>query len=138
MRKTLQALALAAGLSASQAGLAALEFDLNFEFSGGADPSGSVLATFQQMAANTVQLTVDLTGLSGTEFISGFYFNYNPTGSVALSSLSFSGRDPHLSVQFCEKAPPCHITYLPSRFEGSSGSTTLSRSASVSVIACCG
>lgn len=111
MRNSFRALALAAGLTASQASFAALEFDLNFEFSGAADPSGSVLATFEQVASNTVRLTVDLTDLSGSEFVSGFYFNYNPTGSVALGSLGFapgSGSGFTLSANSCTGGMGCN------------------------------
>ncbi|MGH8668529.1 MAG: PEP-CTERM sorting domain-containing protein [Burkholderiales bacterium] len=106
MRKAVKALVLAAGMSVAPAGIAALTFDLNYEFSGGATPSGSIMATFEDWATDTVRLTVDLGGLSGTEFVSGFYFNYDP-GTFPLSFTPVSGQAA-ASVSQCIGGTSCN------------------------------
>jgi hypothetical protein len=65
---------------------------LNNEFSGGAQPTGSVILTFQDVATNTVNLTIAGAPLSGTEFASDVYFNLNPIFSPANLGISESSR----------------------------------------------
>jgi len=66
-----------------------ISYELNYEFSGAATPSGSVLVTFDdQGTAGDVQVTISAANLSGTEFIDDIYINYNPSLNVA--GLSFS------------------------------------------------
>jgi len=59
-----------------------LTFDLNTEFSGATAPAGSppwLTATFNDFGSSgVVRLTMMATNLTGTEFISGWYFNINP------------------------------------------------------------
>jgi len=74
---TLGALA-AAALALSARDAAALTFDLNYEFSGGAAPGGSppwVRITITDTAANTVQIKIDNLGLISTENADGIYLN---------------------------------------------------------------
>jgi hypothetical protein len=65
---------------------AAITFELDTEFSGGTPPAGPspwVTATFEDLAGGGVQLTISASGLVGTEFISEFYFNLDPTKNAA-------------------------------------------------------
>jgi len=68
--------------AASLAGNAhALSFFLETEYTGGAEPVGSLpwlTATFEDTGADTVRLTLDAGNLSGAEFVAGWYFNYDP------------------------------------------------------------
>ena len=70
-----------------------LLFELNDEFSGGADPQGPapwVTATFDDNTAGGVTLTISTSGLVGSEFLRIFSFNY--TGNpVALNVNHVSG-----------------------------------------------
>lgn len=64
-----------------------LVFGLDTEFSGATPPAGStpwVTATFADIAGG-VQLTIAALNLVGSEFVSEFYFNFNP----ALNAASF-------------------------------------------------
>jgi hypothetical protein len=67
----------------SAANAAVITFNLTTEFSGGTAPVGSTpwaTATFDDSfgGANTARLTMMAGNLSGTEFISAWYFNLNP------------------------------------------------------------
>ena len=84
-----------AGMSSAES----FTFNLDFEYSGGAQPAGPapwLSATFSDDSAgvvNTVKLTMTSAGLSGTEFVSQWLFNtsylgvlkfyYQPTLSTA-------------------------------------------------------
>lgn len=76
---------------ASQANAGTLEFELDVEFSGGAMPSGTLTAVIDDSfgAANTVRLTMDATGLSGTEGVRQWYFNFDPAETASSYSLTF-------------------------------------------------
>jgi hypothetical protein len=66
-----------------------VEFDYNNTFSG-TSPSGSapwMTATFSDVSANTVSLTLSGAGLVGTEYVKGWYFNVN---NINPGSLSFA------------------------------------------------
>lgn len=83
---TVLAVALMAGAQAE-----ALTYDLSTEFSGGASPVGTppwLTATFTQMGANTVRLTMADTNLSANEFVDQWLFNYDPTKDA--TSLTFT------------------------------------------------
>lgn len=56
-------------------------FDYTFEFSGGTAPVGPapwLTATFEDVTGG-VQLTMSASGLTGSEFVSDWYFNYIPS-----------------------------------------------------------
>ena len=58
----------------------ALIFELDEEYTGGAEPLGPspwLTATFDDIGDNQVRLTLDASGLSDDEFVSGWYFNFN-------------------------------------------------------------
>ena len=79
-------LLLASGVPASAA---IVTYELNLEFSGGTAPEGTapwLRASFADVLGG-VQLTMS-SGLSGTEFASGWYFNFDPTRNAA--GLGFS------------------------------------------------
>ncbi len=69
-----------------------ISYGLSIEFSGGTPPAGStpwITATFDdQNTPGTVQLKLETTNLVGTEFVRGWYFNFNPL--LNLSDISFS------------------------------------------------
>jgi hypothetical protein len=78
------------GLAVSLAGMqpaqaTVLTYDLNYEYSGGANPAGSppwLVATFSDevsgLPSNTVRLTMDASGLTGrSEFVTKWLFNIN-------------------------------------------------------------
>ncbi len=70
------------GAMGSQAEATAITFELYFEFSGATPPSGVapwITATFDDSFgdANTVRLTMSTNNLEGTEFVSGWYFNFD-------------------------------------------------------------
>jgi len=60
---------------------ASVPFGLDTEFSGATPPAGSpfwLLATFDDGGtAGSVSLSIDAAGLTGTEFVSEFYFNFD-------------------------------------------------------------
>lgn len=68
-----------------------LTFNLDTEFSGGTAPASPttpwVTATFSDIVGG-VQLQISNLNLIGTEFVSGFWFNYS--GSTPLASLAFA------------------------------------------------
>lgn len=103
--KALFQLSLAIIFAVSMAGWAkagTLQYDLNTLISG-TSPGGTlpwVSATFIDVSTNNVQLTMTANNLTGTQFISGFYFNLdsglnpsllsftpgtNPVGSTAIT-----------------------------------------------------
>jgi hypothetical protein len=66
----------------SPAGAALFQYQLDFEYSGGAEPIGPkpwLVATFEDAGIdgpyNVVKLTMDGGGLSGNEFVSSWFFN---------------------------------------------------------------
>jgi hypothetical protein len=69
-------------------------YDYNYEFSTGTTPTGPapwIRAVFQDVTPGTVTLTLTTPDLSGSEFVSGWYFNLNPNLNVSSSYLNFSG-----------------------------------------------
>ena len=71
--------------------IASLIIPLNFEYSGGTPPEGDspwITATFDSFAPNTVRLTMAAANLTDDEFISKWYFNFNP--SLEASFFNFS------------------------------------------------
>ena len=61
---------------------ASITINMTTEFSGGASPQGTspyMIATFEDIGAGLVQLTMDATNLVGTEFISEWSFNFDPS-----------------------------------------------------------
>ena len=91
MRNFLKLVAILAFAASGQASYAALTFNLDTEFSGGANPAGSppwVTGTFSQVDGDTVSLTINATGLSASEFITEFDFNFVP--GPALNTLTFT------------------------------------------------
>lgn len=74
MRKLLAATAFLA-LAAAPASAATVQFTLGDTVEG-VDPSGAPVLTFEDIAPDTVRLTIDLTDLSGGEFVSNVFFNF--------------------------------------------------------------
>jgi hypothetical protein len=71
-------------LSPAPAAAAILSFDLDIEFSGATPPAGAppwLTATFDDSfgGPNTVRLSMSAGGLVGTEFVSEWHFNLDPT-----------------------------------------------------------
>ncbi|HWD90876.1 MAG TPA: hypothetical protein VG938_00875 [Verrucomicrobiae bacterium] len=71
--------------------------------SGGAAPGGTppwLQAVFSDngLSANTVQLTLTAKNLVGNEFVSGWYFNLNPTMDPTALSFSLSGSNPSIQT----------------------------------------
>jgi hypothetical protein len=92
----LSAFAAAALVCAPMAASAAtITIQLTTEFSGGDAPGGTspyLTATFTDVAAGVVQLTMDGTNLINDEFVSEWSFNLDPTLDVtALSVVNSSG-----------------------------------------------
>jgi hypothetical protein len=80
MKKVYIATLLVFGL-ASTANAALLSYDFTVEFSGAVEPAGAapwLTATVDDGVVGQVTLTVDSSGLTGSEFIMGWYFNLNP------------------------------------------------------------
>ncbi|PTQ98830.1 putative secreted protein with PEP-CTERM sorting signal [Nitrosomonas nitrosa] len=98
------ALALSLGFSTTQA--AVLTINLNTEFSGGTPPAGAapwLTATFEDIALDTVRLTMSTSGLTGGEFVDGsganfgWGFNIDPLLSASALNFTFvSGNDANL------------------------------------------
>jgi len=65
---------------------ATLIFNYNIEFSGGTPPASAttpwLTATFEQQGANVVRLTMTATHLTGSEFVTEWDFNFNPSKSL--------------------------------------------------------
>jgi hypothetical protein len=67
----------------------ALKFELDEEYTEGTAPAGPspwLTATFIDVGFNQVQLTLDASGLTDGEFVSGWYFNIDPV----VAALGFS------------------------------------------------
>ena len=76
-------LALGVGLNVQSAAAGTVTFNLDTEFSGGADPAGPapwLVAVFTDLALNTIQFSLSASGLTGDEFVGsgGFHFNVDP------------------------------------------------------------
>jgi hypothetical protein len=69
------------------ASAAVISFDLDVEFSGATAPAGTapwLRITFDDFGASgSVQVTMEAIGLTGDEFVSGWYFNFDPTLNAA-------------------------------------------------------
>lgn len=64
-------------------------FDLTFEFTGGTPPVGTapwLRATVTDTALNTVELKMEALNLTGSEFVSKWYFNLDPFAAGASAS----------------------------------------------------
>lgn len=76
-----------------------LTMNLNYEFSGGADPTGPppwLTATFDdQNTPGSVNLSLSSSGLSAAEFVDQWVFNFNPMKNLAALIIS---ADPSNSV----------------------------------------
>jgi hypothetical protein len=73
---------------------AIIEFPLDIEYSGGAEPEGSMpwaTAKFIDSVLNTVSLTMSAGNLDGTEFISVWLFNFDPVLNPNFLSFSVDG-----------------------------------------------
>ena len=88
MKRLLWRLGVAAafvGFLALPASAGTLTFQLDYVFSGTTTPAGPapwVQAAFEDVVGG-VQLTITATNLTGSEFISDFYFNFNPILNAA-------------------------------------------------------
>ena len=83
----------------------ALTFQYNFEFSGGTAPQGPapwLTATFNDVAPNTVQMTLSTSGLTGNEFVTEWDFNTtvaiggyssSPSNTINPVSIAYSSTD---------------------------------------------
>lgn len=63
-----------------------LTYDFTVEFSGATDPQGTppwLTATVNDETAGQVTLTLDSQGLTGSEFVKSWYFNFNPALNAA-------------------------------------------------------
>ena len=88
MKRVLATLGAAAfvSFSALPASAGTLTFSLDYVFSGDLTPAGTapwVEATFEDVTEG-VRLTVSASNLTGGEFISNFYFNFNPSLNATL------------------------------------------------------
>ncbi|MDJ0786789.1 MAG: PEP-CTERM sorting domain-containing protein [Myxococcota bacterium] len=97
--------ALSGALLASGATAATLTFELDFEFSGATEPAGTapwVTLTFDDSVgtANDVRLTIANVGITGSEFVSGVYVNFNtaldPT-ALTITAVDDSASSPSIS-----------------------------------------
>jgi hypothetical protein len=82
------AVALLVGVLPASASTVTYDFG---QLSGGTAPAGSppwISAVFSDSGANTVQLTLNAANLVGTEYVSCWYFNFNP--GLDPTSLSFT------------------------------------------------
>lgn len=77
---------------ATSASADVISFDLNQTVEG-SEPSGFPSATFEDTGADAVTLTLDLAGMSGGEFASSFFFNYDGN-ATALSFAREGGTGP--------------------------------------------
>ena len=82
-------------LAFNQAGAATLEFNMNIEYSGGTEPEGTpqpwATATFVDTTTNHVTLTMSAANLVGSEFISVWLFNFDPSLDPDLLAFSLYG-----------------------------------------------
>lgn len=74
-----------------------ITFEYFFEFSGGTPPVGStpwLTATFDDHGeSGLVTLTLSTSGLTGDEFVTGWYFNFNPDKNLGGLSILELGAD---------------------------------------------
>jgi hypothetical protein len=87
-------IALLALASDPRAASGSITMNLDTEFSGGADPQGAtpwLVAVFENQGAGVVRLTMNASGLVGTEFVSEWSFNLDPMLDPTL--LAFSAID---------------------------------------------
>ena len=80
--------------ASGRAGAAVIELPLDFEYSGGAmpeSPSPWATAVFIDTGYNSVALKMSAENLYGTEFISRWYFNFDPALDPGLLNFSISG-----------------------------------------------
>ena len=92
MKKVLLLISVFLGLMAFALPAQALTFEYNFEFSEAFAPVGDapwLTATFENIDINTVGLTLEATNLTGSECVSGWYFNLD-TGLDADDLLNLS------------------------------------------------
>jgi hypothetical protein len=81
------------GLSDANASIA---INLNTEFSGATAPAGStswLVATFEDQGGGVVRLTMDASGLVGTEFVSEWSFNLDNVTPLDPTLLTFTAVD---------------------------------------------
>ncbi len=85
MRRVLAALVSVMALWTTSVRATALTFELDFEFSGGVQPSGpapwvkvTIDDALDSIGANGVRVTIEAVGLSGNEFIDELLLNLNP------------------------------------------------------------
>jgi hypothetical protein len=83
MRKILFFIIVGVGviLTATSVPAATFTYPLDIEFSGATEPEGLtpwLTATFEDVATNQVQLTMSASGLTDAEFVSEWYFNFDP------------------------------------------------------------
>jgi hypothetical protein len=86
-----------------------LTYDFGYVFSGTgpADPLPWGSATLQDYGVNQVLLTIDNTGLTGTEFYSGLYFNLDPTlnpANLVFSAPTKTGTFDTAGINLCANA----------------------------------
>jgi len=81
-------------LQSQGASASSITYDFDHEFSSGTPPAGAapwLQAVFSDAGGDTVQLTLRTLNLTGSEFVSGWYFNLNPAFSTANLSINQSG-----------------------------------------------
>ncbi len=71
-----------------------ITFDLDVEFSGATPPQSTewpwLRATFDDGdSPGSVELTMESLNLTGTEFVSAWYFNFSPRGSVTILNVDY-------------------------------------------------
>ena len=67
-------------LAATSVPAATFTYNLGVEYSGGTEPAGDppwLTAVIEDVAANTVRITMSTSGLTASEFVSGWYFNWD-------------------------------------------------------------
>jgi hypothetical protein len=77
-----------------QSSASTLELPMDFEYSNGTEPAGIkpwATATFTDKSPNTITLTMSAANLVGSEFISVWLFNFDPTLIPGLLSFSTVG-----------------------------------------------
>lgn len=111
MKRLLWTLAVAVALAALPlpATAGTLTFQLDNVFSGTA-PTGATpwaTATFEDQLGGGVNLTITATGLTGSEFISQFYFNLDPTLTAFPYSVVLTGGTQPAAGSSIEQAANC-------------------------------
>ena len=105
MKKTLLSLLLLTLVVLQVPPAGAVQYQLNLEYSGGTSPAGPapwLTATLEDVASgvlNTVQLTLSASGLSANEFISSWYFNFNPQYTSLVFPDAVGGNGPAGTLQ---------------------------------------